>query len=325
MTPSRREASRRYAARRRGVRLAAANRVARVCQRRQGPGMCGGALEDRVNRAIGTVDRVCPRCERRKSGVCQNCPRPVYGRVGTALRCAAHATARRSVCGRAWATKHPELARERARQRYQADPARRERRNAYKRLWRRTHRDQVAKGKRAAGIRHNRAREKMLAWHRRYNAERRAHKAALMTAEYRAAHPVPQPTCTGCHRPIPYVVAGARRPSGEGRPPTRCVFCMPATDLRQAVKRWTVRTDRELATPPAPPPKRVKAWKPRERTTRHNAKGERLCWTEGCPSIVRGREKKCERCRAREQREADAALAQVRGRGRRTDLARGVA
>src|SRR5438046_842328 len=76
-----------YARRKRERKLAEANRSSTTCQRKQGSGHCGAILETVVLEG-GRTRIVCPLCERRKRGVCQDCPRPVEGRVGTALRCA---------------------------------------------------------------------------------------------------------------------------------------------------------------------------------------------------------------------------------------------
>lgn len=318
----RRTYQRRYAARRQAERLARANLHATHCQRRHGPGVCGGTLTDRVDRALGRVVRECPRCARRLAGICRDCPLPVYGQRGKAIRCAVCAKRAQDAAVQASKERHHEENLARAKARYQNDPEVRARRNAYKRLYRKLRRDQVAKEKRRAGITHNKAREKMLAYHRRYNAARRAHKAAVMAEQYRAGHPVPQPTCASCQRSIPYLVDGVRRPSGEGRPPRRCVFCMKPAEVRQAALRWAARTDRELQAPAVPKPKPVRPWKPKVQPTRLTAAGERLCWTADCPQVVRGREKKCAACKTRETAEAARLLAMVAGRGRRTDLAR---
>ena len=48
---------------------------------------CGGALTFRTDR-LGRVVEHCPRCARRTAGICADCPRPVAGARGKALRCA---------------------------------------------------------------------------------------------------------------------------------------------------------------------------------------------------------------------------------------------
>lgn len=307
-----------YARKRREAKLAAANAGARTCQRRQGPGTCGGALVERIDRTIGRVTVVCPRCERRKAGLCLECPRPVEGMVGRALRCAEHKKrALRAALARYQAANR-ESANARARESY-SDPAVRERRNAYKRLWRKANPEKVAAQKYRAAIRHNAAREKMLRYHVRYNAARRETKAEAMRLQYRAGHAPPQPRCLDCRREIP----GYERLPGvmenHGRPPRRCVFCTDPAQVRAAVKRWAHRCDREIAAPPRAV-RKVRPWKPRAKPTRFNAAGERLCWTDGCNEVVRSRRKKCVHCQSRDHELAQLALVAHAGRGRRTDI-----
>lgn len=58
-----------------------------TCARNFGPARCGGRLTfepDRLGRTVTT----CEKCERRKAGVCQGCPRKVDGVAGRALYCA---------------------------------------------------------------------------------------------------------------------------------------------------------------------------------------------------------------------------------------------
>lgn len=316
----RREAARRYAARRRAAALERANARSRTCQRRQGPGVCGGLLEDRVDRARGTVVRECPRCARRLAGLCRDCPRPVEGTRGRAIRCASCKARAQQAAHERFVARHADRLREKARAAYQ-DPAVRARRNTYKRLYRQARREQVRREKRRAALRHNAARERMLAYHRKYNAARRSAKAEAQRLRERELTPAPQPICVGCARPIPGYDHRPECMENVGRPPTRCVFCLTPAALRASVQRWIARTDRELATP-APPPRRVRPWRPRQKPTRRTPTGARLCWNDHCERVVSGREKKCPDCRAREARDAAAALAAHRGRGRRTDLGR---
>lgn len=70
----------------RARRLVAANLHTKTCQRRAGRQVCGGTLRDLVD-GLGRVVRSCERCARRKAGLCRDCPRPVEGRIGDALRC----------------------------------------------------------------------------------------------------------------------------------------------------------------------------------------------------------------------------------------------
>ena len=47
---------------------------------------CRGRLAEYTDR-LGRVTFVCEQCERRTRGICQLCPRPVYGTVGMAFYC----------------------------------------------------------------------------------------------------------------------------------------------------------------------------------------------------------------------------------------------
>lgn len=55
---------------------------------------CNALLRERVDR-FGALTWSCPRCARRKAGICAECPRPVDGIAGRAERCAAHRHAAR--------------------------------------------------------------------------------------------------------------------------------------------------------------------------------------------------------------------------------------
>lgn len=91
MDIARRRASwRAYQHRKRAQRLAQACRERITCPRHFSQQEdCGGRLETIVLPG-GATTIVCPRCERLYAGICLECPRPVYGRVGLARRCVAH-------------------------------------------------------------------------------------------------------------------------------------------------------------------------------------------------------------------------------------------
>ena len=60
----------------------------RVCRLAVGPtAVCMGPLTEEVDR-LGRVSVRCHRCERRRAGICQLCPRRVYGKIGWTLYCA---------------------------------------------------------------------------------------------------------------------------------------------------------------------------------------------------------------------------------------------
>lgn len=48
--------------------------------------LCLGRVVEEVDR-LGRVRYTCTRCARRRAGICQECPRPVYGKRGWALYC----------------------------------------------------------------------------------------------------------------------------------------------------------------------------------------------------------------------------------------------
>jgi hypothetical protein len=151
----------------------------------------------------------CPEA-RRRAGICRDCPRPVEGTVGKALRCGPHKLEARRESSRGWVARNPERHREIARRYYQTDPEARERRNAYKREWRLANRDKTRAQKRRAALRRG----------------------------------------------------------GETAP---------------GILRWREEVAAGLRVP--------------ERAPR-NARGERLCLTPDCQTVLTGRAKKCEPCKS---------------------------
>lgn len=59
-------------------KLAAAQAGSAVCVKRIGVARCGAPLEVRIDR-IGRTRIICPKCERRRAGLCLTCPRPIEG------------------------------------------------------------------------------------------------------------------------------------------------------------------------------------------------------------------------------------------------------
>lgn len=104
--------------------------------------------------------------ERRRAGICQRCDEPVVGKLGVALYCEAHrAEARAEIQRRhrekvgdkherAYRERHAEELRAKARESYQTNPEERERRNEYKRRWRKLNRNKVQQQKRRSYRRH---------------------------------------------------------------------------------------------------------------------------------------------------------------------------
>ena len=186
----RRAYSREYAARRRAERLAEARSGATTCPRRNGPGRCGGLLETIVL-AGGATGVRCPRCDRRERGLCVDCARPVQGQKGKALRCVeCKALARQGYCRR-YAVRNRERLRARGRRAYQQNEAERQRRNDYKKRWRKENRLKVYAQKRRARLAGKTngyaTREKYLAYQKAYRAKYRERRAAQERERYHAS------------------------------------------------------------------------------------------------------------------------------------------
>jgi hypothetical protein len=293
VTFDRRAYAREYARKRHAAKLAAANQGARTCQHRHGPGICGAVLETVVERGTGRTVVRCPACERRLRGICRTCPRPVAGRVRSAVYCAECKERAQREQQEAYARRNVEEKRRRERERHRAlDAEARARKNAQKRLWRKANPDKVRQQKRREALRQH---PRHLAYHRDYNRRRAAVKRDEMREKYYATHPKPQPACASCARAIPWEGRGAG--GNVGRPPVRCVFCDARERphaIRAAVKRWAARDERDVVKPV---PVKVRPWRPKVPTPRLPT-GERLCLTPGCTTVMRGREKKCEPCKA---------------------------
>lgn len=149
----RRAYARIYARKRRAARLAAKNVGAATCQRGLGRfGVCGGVLET-VTDGHGSTRVLCPLCRRRERGICRDCGLPVAGTIGRAIRCAYHLHIERNAASERYRERSPDEARSSARGYYRARDDRRERRNEYKRAWRKANRDKVRAQKRRANLR----------------------------------------------------------------------------------------------------------------------------------------------------------------------------
>jgi hypothetical protein len=305
---------RRWAARKRQQLLDARNRTSRTCQRRSGPGACGGVLET-VTDMNGRTSTICPLCERRRAGICRDCPAPVEGHRGKALRCARHKETARLEQTRRYAQSHREEIARRANARYHQDEAARLRKLEYKRLWRKANPDKVRAAKQRYAKRYGSQQDsRYLDYHRRYNAQtaRQQAKRAAARAAYYRAHPArPDPRCRVCAEPLSWWKPG------HGRPPLLCDRHCNKYDLP---RRLAARANPAVRTTPEPsvlPKLRIR----RPMPVRYDEAGHRLCLTPGCDIVVTRRKKKCSKCRARELQAARAVIdAKHRGRGRRTDL-----
>lgn len=218
----RRAYARKYAAKARARKLAAKNAAATTCQRAEGRhGRCAGMLVDTVDRALGIVHRHCPRCERRKAGVCRDCNRPVDGARGKALRCAEHKAVAIAASLARYAEENAALVRRRARNAARKlSPEKRAKRLALKAAWRKANPDKVRLQKRREALRQS---EHTRAYHKAYRAKRRAEKAEAECIRGWQRRGTVAPVVCGCGVEIP-------RPA-RGRPRSRCDACAPVSDV----------------------------------------------------------------------------------------------
>lgn len=103
--------------------------------------------------------------DRRRACICQLCDEPVHGKPKVSLYCPTHRSERERAAAKRWSDKaevkpwqtyaerNREKLRKRARAHYQKEPAERERRNAYKRAWRKLNRDKIRAQKERAALR----------------------------------------------------------------------------------------------------------------------------------------------------------------------------
>lgn len=168
MTFDRRRYAREYARRRheREYQERIAGSPERCPFRLGGNAVCGGKLTWDSD-GLGNVVAHCAWCERRKRGLCRDCPAPVEGRVRSALRCALH----KRLAMRRFSAKHTQNNQRKIRAKardYSRRPGIRERRNEYKRLVRAAFPSKVAKQKARERKRDNRKRR---AYFKRYRRE----------------------------------------------------------------------------------------------------------------------------------------------------------
>lgn len=191
---------------------------------------CRGVLDIRVLRG-GRVETSCPQCDRRRAGICRDCPQPVYGTVGKAIRCASCARRARLKAGK----RHrddPEVRRRvaaRDRRRYRTSEEYRERKRRNRRAWATRNREKIRRAKRRFLMKEGPSREKYLATQRRHNADpvRAEKKRQHAVARYYELHPIrPDPHCAGCKGRLAW--------SGAGAPPRWCDdCCSPAEKSRR--------------------------------------------------------------------------------------------
>jgi hypothetical protein len=220
----------------------------------------------------------------------------------------------------AWATAHPERVRSAARAAYENSAEMRQRRNEYKRAWRKVNREKVREQKRRYVERHrNDPKSAYVRYQEKYRKRHREYYRVLENTHNqlrREARGVP--ACGKCGKPTGWTPM----PGRGGRPWSKCMKCLFPCERRERRRIRREAAKRIAADPPCGlPPKPVKVRRPSSPATRGPG-FERLCLTPDCETVVTHRKKKCTRCR---QRDADIAAAKLeahRGRGRRDDLER---
>lgn len=186
----------------------------------------------------------CPCTERRLRGLCMDCPAPVEGQVGRALRCARCKKVAAAAAYRRYRKKHPEKVAALQRRRY-ADPEKRAAIQAREREYR-------SQPEVAARIKAQRARRAVLnpgqkaEYNRRYKEKypervraqqnaankkrRKSHRewAHLYQTKY-VGEDCPDVECRTCGGVVPY--------DGRGRPHVECPWCAPESWTPEALIR----------------------------------------------------------------------------------------
>lgn len=286
------------------------------CPRRAGPGVCGGILETFIESGTGRTRVRCPLCERRRRGVCRDCNAPVYGMVGRAIRCERHAEEARRQAIRASEARHHDERIAKSRAYYRNNEAVRQRRNEYKRAWRKANPDKVRLQKKRYVERHRaNPHSRYNRYHARYRKKFLHHRREVERDRLRAT-PAPRktsPKCTRCGKSTRWKPL----PRGHsGRPWTVCTKCLFPCERRVRLRnrrRQLQRAKEWEASIPAPA--RIK--RP-PRAPQYGPAKERLC-LGGCGRVLTHRRKKCTKCRDADRAAAELALVPGRGRGHRTD------
>lgn len=263
----------------------------RFCPVRHGPkATCGARLLETTDR-LGRVAVSCPACDRRRRGICRDCPRPVAGIVGRSLRCADCKVRFATECCTRNRVRHRDDINKRRRQQLRKRPDLRAKKNAYRKAYRLAHPEKVREWKRKEALKQD---PRVLAAARLRNAELRKANAPRRRALWRQEHPAPAPTCKHCTRAIPWDTRGAGGIS-LGPPPRYCIFCearVRLPRLLQKIRHWTQRADTEPVVERLPD---VLA-------------APRVCPTKGCRNRLLAKAKRCDACKAGAQRDAEAVL-----------------
>lgn len=202
------------------------------CTHRSGRYACGALLDIRV--VDGHLVERCPACERRKAGVCRDCPRPVAGMIGRALRCAACTKEARRRADRKSAANNREKRRAANRRRWRASAKLRARKREQRRAWAKANPDAVKRHKRRYALKQTQGYRAGIA---RNNArpERAEAKRAQARQRYYELHPTrPAPMCAACERAISWKPLPGGR---AGRPPKYHMECSPWKRQRKDFRR----------------------------------------------------------------------------------------
>lgn len=173
----------------------------------------------------------CPK-GRKAGGICQNCPKPVEGMVGRALRCRRCKQEARREGWRRYDRQHAEKRRAYDRQRWRNDPAHRIRKRQLRRERAKTPEEQARRReyRRRREVRNTKA---VLEERRRTEARPERKAARLKWAhENQTKYVGPRgikPTCATCGVEVPY--------SGRGRPHKQCSTCDPKAWARTQPRR----------------------------------------------------------------------------------------
>lgn len=178
---------------------------------------------------FGKLVASCPACDRRRAGVCADCPGQVEGTIGKAVRCHAHKVVTRKECQAKWQRDNRDVRNKAQRRRWRESEVRREKHVASSREWRHRNPERVKRQKRRYALKQTPG---YIAGYKRWNKDpiRAAKKRAQSLAKYYELHPVrPDPHCSGCGVPIEW--------NGHARPRQTCDQCCSPAELRRRLSR----------------------------------------------------------------------------------------
>jgi hypothetical protein len=163
---------------------------------------CRARLEFTTDRLIGRTLVRCRQCERRKAGICRDCPAPVEGTVGKAYRCAPCKERARITDGRRNQARHREERNARARL-WSKRPEALAKKAAAKRAWAAKNPEKIKAYRRQYVLKQTPG---YVAGYRRANADpvRAEKKREQARARYWQTHAAPSPVCRTCGVAIPF-------------------------------------------------------------------------------------------------------------------------